>query len=116
MSFSVSNTSVTNEPNVYILSGTESYNNFQTGIAKFVLAAALVTSASTLLVPPFSQNSAVSYNLESTQARGKRKKSSEAIIDFAMELQKRSISLGENDAKLWRQIIVAQSQPGFPEF
>jgi len=40
----------------------------------------------------------------------------ESLTSFALELQRRSISISEEDSKLLREIVSREQQPGFPVF
>lgn len=39
-----------------------------------------------------------------------------ATTDFATELEKKSVSISEEDAKQWREIILSELIPDFPDF
>jgi ribosomal protein S10 len=56
-------------------------------------------------------SSSVSLN-EGLQLSRQKRENWESAADFATELYKRSISLSEDDSKLWREIVNSQLKPG----
>ncbi|AVH66733.1 MULTISPECIES: hypothetical protein [unclassified Nostoc] len=94
----------------------DAYNNLSFQLTGVMIAATIMTSASTLPSQPISIGSAVSTNLGVQSLRRTRRSSQDAIATFSTELQTRSKSLSREDAQLLRKVILSKSQPGIPRF
>lgn len=94
----------------------DGYNNLSFQLTGVMVAATIITSASTLPPQPISIGSAVSTDLSSHSFRKTRRSSQAAIATFRTELQRRSRSLSREDAQLLRKVILSKSQPGIPRF
>lgn len=94
----------------------DAYNNLSFQLTGVMVAATIMTSASTLLPQPISIGTAVSTDFGSHSFRKTRRSSQAAIATFSTELQRRSRSLSREDAQLLRKVILSKSQPGIPRF
>jgi hypothetical protein len=92
------------------------YNNLYFPLTGMMVAATIMTSASTLSPLPITIGSAVSTDLGIHSLRRTRRLSQAAITTFSTELQRRSKSLSQEDAILLRKVILSKSQPGIPRF
>lgn len=124
MSFNIdtglTNNSVLASTEKYAFSGSKSLvdaqNNWSFQLTGMMVAATIMTSASTLPPQPISIGSAVSTDLGLHSIRRTTRSSQAAIATFSTELQRRSKSLSREDAQILRKIILSKSQPGIPRF
>lgn len=106
----------------YYLSGSgskvvvDTYNNLSFQLTGVMLAATIMTSASTLPPQSISIGSAVSTDLGVQSFRRTKRSPQAAIATFSTELQRRSKSLSLEDAQLLRKVLLSKSQPGIPRF
>jgi len=91
-------------------------NNLHFQLTGVMLAATIMTSASTLPFQPTFNGSAVSIDVGVPSFRRTRRSSQAAIVTFSTELQRRSQSLSCEDSKLLRKVILSKAQPGIPRF
>ncbi|MDZ8083147.1 MAG: hypothetical protein RMX35_29290 [Nostoc sp. DcaGUA01] len=94
----------------------DAYNYLSFQLTGMMVAATIMTSASTLPFQPISIGSAISTDIGVYSLRRTRRSSQAAITAFTTELQKRSQSLSPEDAQLLRKVILSKSQPGIPRF
>jgi len=97
----------------YLLSGNISLPFQLTGM---VIAATIMTSASTLPPQTISIGSAVSTDLRANPIRKVKYLSQASIANFSVELQKRSRSLSQEDSQLLRKIMLSKSKLGIIRF
>jgi hypothetical protein len=91
-------------------------NNLSSRLTGVVVAATIMTSASTLPPQPISIDSSASIDLGVHSLRRTRRSSQAAIAAFSIELQRRSSALSNKDAEILRKVILSKSQPGIPRF
>ncbi len=115
MNYTSTQTSITGFSNIYPLSRSASYRSLQTDFVNLVCVAVLANSVFTLPTSVPTSSSSVSLN-EGLQLSRQKRENWESATNFVTELYKRSISLDEDDSKLWREIVDSQLKPGFPDF
>lgn len=110
--------SVLAPPEENLLSGSKfaGVYNLSFQLTGAMVAATIMTSASTLSPQPITIGSAVSTDPGVHSLRRTRRSSQTAITTFTTELQRRSKSLSREDALLLRKVILSKSQPGIPRF
>jgi hypothetical protein len=112
--------SVSTSTKKYPLSGSngfvDAYSSLSFQLTGVIVAATIMTSASTLPSQPISIGSAVLTDLGLHSLRKTKRSLRDAIATFSTELQRRSKSLSREDEKLLRKVILSKSQPGIPRF
>lgn len=115
MNYVSTQTSITGSADIYPLSMSASSRSLQSDFVNLVCIAVLANSVFTLPTSISTSSSSVSLN-EGLQLSRQKREQWESAANFATELYKRSISLSEDDSKLWREILDSQLKPGFPDF
>jgi hypothetical protein len=115
MNYTFAQTSITGNTDIYPLSRSASYRSLPIDFVNLVCVAVLANSVLTWPNSIPVSSSSVSLN-EGLQLSRPKREQWESVANFATELYKRSISLSEDDSKLWREILDSQLKPGFPDF